>query len=243
MPIPSLRHDLRVAVAEAGWRLVNLDLTTGLDSGDVSYFDRVNGLIYALPAPSERLPIRSWKDVRPEDVSVVDPSGKTVKGALTEPTVELPMHLSIYAAREDVHAIVHSHAEDSQVFAAAGLDIPTCTIDTYTRIGFGSIVCGKFGVVASVELGQNMVEALGSQRKAALMSRHGAVALGEDLTDALFTATVIEKAARQALKIMSLGEKPEQLTLRHIFDEQTAHDIEQGRVHLDTQSVTIRRLA
>jgi ribulose-5-phosphate 4-epimerase/fuculose-1-phosphate aldolase len=239
----TIRQDLRIAVADAGWRLVDLGLTTGLDSGDVSYFDRGNDLIYALPAPSDRLPIRSWKDVRPEDVAVVTSKGEFISGSLTTPTVEFPMHLSVYHARSDVNAIVHSHAEDSQVFAAAELDIPTCTIDSYTRAGFGPIICGKFGVVASEQLGENTVAALGSHRKTALMARHGAIAVGEDLSDALFTGTVIEKAARQALKIISIGQIPQQLTLRHIFDEETANGIEEGRLILDTQTVTIQRLS
>ncbi|WP_441959973.1 class II aldolase/adducin family protein [Mycolicibacterium houstonense] len=239
----TIRHDYKVAVADGGWRMVDLGLTTGLDSGDITLFDRENDVIYALPAPSDRLPIRSWKDVRPEDVAVVDPEGNTLPGSLTEPTVELPMHLAIYAARPDVNAIVHTHAEDSQVFAAAERDIPTATIDSYTRVGFGPIRCGRFGVVASKALGDNMVEVLAGGSKAALMARHGAVALGPDLADALFTATVIEKAARQAMKVASLGATPEQLTLHHIFDGELARDIEAGRVHLDTQTVTIQRLA
>jgi L-fuculose-phosphate aldolase len=223
--------------------MVDLGLTTGLDSGDVTLFDREEGVIYALPSPSERLPIRSWKDVRPEDVAIVTTDGTVLRESMTEPTVELPMHLSIYQSRADANAIVHTHAEDSQVFAAAERDIPTATIDSYTRAGFGPIRCGAFGVVASVELGENMVAALGNQSKAALMARHGAVALGTDLADALFTATVIEKAARQAMKVIALGSEPEQLTLYHIFDEALARDIEDGRVHLDTQTVTVQRLA
>lgn len=238
-----IRHDYKVAVADGGWRMVDLGLTTGLDSGDITLFDRQNGVVYALPAPSDRLPIRSWKDVRPEDVAVVDPDGNTLPESLTEPTVELPMHLAIYAARPDANAIVHTHAEDSQVFAAAEKDIPTATIDSYTRVGFGPIRCGKFGVVASKELGDNMVAVLADGSKAALMARHGAVALGPDLADALFTATVIEKAARQAMKVAALGVTPEQLSLYHIFDQDLARDIEEGRVHLDTQTVTIQRLA
>jgi len=237
-----IRHDLQEAVAQAGWRLVELGLTTGLDSGDVSLFDRSNGLIYALPAPSDRLPIRTWTDVRAEDIAVVTENGEILASSMTEPTVELPMHLSIYKARTDINCIVHSHAEDSQVFAASQSDIPTCTIDTFTRAGFGPIICGEFGVVASEELGLNMVKALGKTRKTALMARHGAVAIGNDLFDALFTATVIEKAARQALKIISLGLIPEQLTLRHIFDEESVSGIENGSIVLDTQTVTIQRL-
>jgi ribulose-5-phosphate 4-epimerase/fuculose-1-phosphate aldolase len=238
-----IRSDLRSAVARAGWRLVDLKLSTGLDSGDCSLFDRENGLIYSLPAPSDRLPIRSWKDVRPEDVAVTDAAGVRIEGSMTEPTVELPMHMSIYAARPEVNAIVHSHAEDSQVFAALERDIPTYTIDSYTRAGFGAIRCGAFGVVASTELGDNMVEALGEHGKTALLARHGAVAVGEDLDDALFTATVIEKAARQAQRILAIGEPPTQLTLHHIFDNELADAILAGEVQLDTQTVTVQRLA
>jgi L-fuculose-phosphate aldolase len=222
--------------------MCDLNLTTGLDSGDASVFDRQAGLIYALPAPSERLPIRSWRDVRPEDVAVITAEGEIVEGSLTEPTVEIPMHLSIYRARPEINAIIHSHAEDSQVFAALEEAIPTCTIDSYTRVGFGPIECGKFGTVASEELGRNMVNALGETGKAALMARHGAVALGTDLADALFTATVIEKAARQAMRILSCGRIPEQLTLFHIFEDAVANDILAGRVRLDTQTVTVQQL-
>jgi hypothetical protein len=68
------------------------------------------------------------------------------------------------------------------------------------------------------------------------------VAFGVDLADTRFTCTVIEKAVRQAYKIASLGATPEQLTLHHIFDRETADDIAAGRVHLDTQTVTIQRL-
>jgi L-fuculose-phosphate aldolase len=238
-----IRDEYRVAVVDGAWRMVDLGLTTGLDSGDITVFDRENGLIYALPSPSARLPIRTWKDVRYEDIAIVDEHGNLQPESMTDPTVELPMHLSIYRARPEVNAIVHTHAEDSQVFAAAERDIPTATIDSYTRAGFGPIRCGKFGIVASVELGDNMVTALGAQSKAALMSRHGAVALGVDLADALFTATVIEKAARQAMKVIALGHKPEQLTLYHILDREMAGDIEAGRVHLNTQTVTVQQLA
>jgi ribulose-5-phosphate 4-epimerase/fuculose-1-phosphate aldolase len=187
-------------------------------------------------------PSESWRDVRAEEIALVDPSGHLLAESFTEPTVELPMHLSFYRARSDVSAIVHSHAEDSQVFAAAERDIPTCTIDAYTRLGFGPVRCGAFGVVASEELGLRTVAALGETAKAALMARHGAVAVGVDLADALFTATVLEKAARQALRLLVAGIQPPRLTLSDIFGEATARGIQDGTIVLDTQTVTVQRL-
>jgi ribulose-5-phosphate 4-epimerase/fuculose-1-phosphate aldolase len=162
-----------------------------------------------LPAPSEQLRIRSWKEVRPEDVAVITLDGERVAGSLTNPSVELPMHLSAHVARDDVNVIVHSHAEDSQIYAAIEQGIPTCTIDSYTRAGFGPIKCGKFGAVASKERDENTVEVLSKNCEAALMAEHGAIVVGSDMDDALFTAAVIEKAARQALQKRSLNRVPD----------------------------------
>jgi L-fuculose-phosphate aldolase len=66
--------------------------------------------------------------------------------------------------------------------------------------------------------------------------------VSEELEDALFTAIVIEKAAIRAMKIISTGGVPEQLTLSHIFDEETARNIEEERVILHTQTVSVQRL-
>src|SRR5690625_4274210 len=152
---------IRDKLVEIGHRLVDLQLSTGLDSGDASYFDRASNVVYSLPGPSDRLPIRSWRDIRREDIATTDSDGVLHTDSNHEPTVELPMHLAIYKARSDINAIVHSHAVDSQIFAAMSKDIPTATIDSYTRVGFGPIRCGEFGVVGTEQLGRNMVYALG----------------------------------------------------------------------------------
>jgi hypothetical protein len=85
-----VRQDLRVAVAYAAWRMCDLNLTTALDSGDASFFDRAAGMIHALPGLSDRSPKRTWRDVRPEDVSIDNVDGTQVAGSLTDPTEELP---------------------------------------------------------------------------------------------------------------------------------------------------------
>lgn len=87
-----------------------------------------------------------------------------------------------------------------------------------------------------------MVVGLGDTRKTALMARHGAVPVSEEPEDALFTAIVIEKAAIRAMKIISTGGVPEQLTLSDIFDEETARNIAEERVILHTQTVSVQRL-
>lgn len=237
--MPGIDQDLKRRLAEAAAEMVEQSLTTGLDAGDISVYVRDEGLIYALPQPCDRLRIRSWKDIRPEDVAVIDPAGQVVEGSHTQPTVEIPMHLRIYEARPEVCALVHSHGEWSQVFAATGRDIPTCTIDTFAHCGFGPIRCGKFGLVGSEELAVNMVEALGSTGMAALMACHGAASLGSDLDEAMHVARTVERAARQAIFAYQIGE-PQQLTLAHVIaDEELAARVARGEVRLNTQTLQI----
>lgn len=233
----SLNYELRRRIAEAATQMCEQSLTTGLDAGDISVFDRDAGLIYALPRPCAQLPIRSWRDIRPEDVAVITPDGKVVQDSYQTPTVEIPMHLRLYEARPDTNAIVHSHGEWSQVFAAAGKDIPTATIDTYTHCGFAPIRCGKFGMVGSEELAVAMVEAVGVSAKAALMECHGAVALGYDLENSMLVARVIERAARQALFAYLIG-GPQQLGLDHVIsDRDLATRITSGEARLHTEDL------
>ena len=66
----------------------------------------------------------------------------------------------------------------------------------------------------------------------------------EQLLRATFPPGSVTGAPKvQAMKVIALGHEPEQLTLYHIFDRETAGDIEAGRVHLDTQTVTVQQLA
>jgi L-fuculose-phosphate aldolase len=50
----------------------------------------------------------TYDALRPEDISLVTADGELVEGRA--PSVELPMHLAVLAARPDVGAIVHTHS-------------------------------------------------------------------------------------------------------------------------------------
>jgi L-fuculose-phosphate aldolase len=50
----------------------------------------------------------AYDTLQPEDVCVVTAGGELVEGPA--PSVELPMHLAVYAARHEVGAVVHTHS-------------------------------------------------------------------------------------------------------------------------------------
>ena len=200
----TVKPALMEEVARSAHTFWEKKLTPGMDSGDTSLRDSETGLIYILPQPSARQPIRGWNTITSADVAVIDQQGNIVGPPENLPTVEAPMHLRIYEARPDVNAIVHSHGVWSQIFAAVRQDIPCLTIDAFHFL-MGEVKCAEFGRVGSETLAQNIIEALGNDRRAALMAGHGAVCTGPDFYEAFLVAEVLETTAKQALFAKLIG--------------------------------------
>lgn len=200
-----IKAALMEEVAQSAHTFWDKKLTPGMDSGDTSLRDPETELIYILPQPSERQPIRGWNTITSADISVIDMRGNVVGPPENLPTVEAPMHLAIYEARPDVNAIVHSHGIWSQIFAAVRQDIPCLTIDAYHFL-LGEVKCAEFGRVGSETLAQNIIEALGSERRAALLAGHGAACVGPDFYEAFLAAEVLETTAKQAIFAKLIGQ-------------------------------------
>jgi len=113
-----------------------------------------------------------YETLRPEDVCLVTADGELVEGP--QPSVELPMHLAVYAARRDVGAVVHTHSPRATAS-------PPCPV--------------AVGVSGSAALGDAVVAAAGSGH-AIVMRNHGPVCFGADLAEALARAFELEARAR-----------------------------------------------
>jgi L-fuculose-phosphate aldolase len=114
----------------------------------------------------------AYDTLRPEDVALVEPDGTLVEGPA--PSVELPMHLAVLAARPDVGAVVHTHSPH----ATARPAVPVAE--------------GRSG---TAELGSAVVAALGGS-DAVVIRAHGPVCVGRDLATALACAIELEQVAR-----------------------------------------------
>jgi len=114
----------------------------------------------------------AYDSLRPGDVALVEPDGTLVEGSA--PSVELPMHLAVLAARPDVGAVVHTHSRH----ATARPAVPVAE--------------GRSG---TFELGSAVAAALG-EGDAVVIRAHGPVCVGRDLPAALARAIELEEAAR-----------------------------------------------
>ena len=99
------------------------------------------------------------------------------------PSSEWRVHAAIYAARPDVHAIVHTHSPAATRWAHGKRDLsPAIRTAVWAETG-------------TVELGEHAVAALGD-RRAVLLARHGVVGVGASLEEALAICEDVEKLAR-----------------------------------------------
>ncbi|WP_141585218.1 class II aldolase/adducin family protein [Actinomadura sp. WMMA1423] len=140
------------------------------------------------------------EEITPDRVVLIDRDGTRLDGD-GRVHLEYPVHTEIMAARPDVGAVVHSHAESAVAFAATGLPLHPVghegtlfwppDIARFTATG---------DLIRDRALGGAVAEAIGD-RNALLLHRHGLVTTGPDVPTAVMTAIFLEKACRLQLQV------------------------------------------
>jgi L-ribulose-5-phosphate 4-epimerase len=109
--------ELRQEVLEANLELVRSKLVV-FTFGNASGFDRASGIAVIKPSGV------AYEKLRPEDLVVMtDLDGNIVEGNL-RPSSDLPTHLALYRAFDDVNGVVHTHSRYATAWAQANRHIP-----------------------------------------------------------------------------------------------------------------------
>jgi L-fuculose-phosphate aldolase len=145
----------------------------------------------------------SYQRISPEDMVVVDLSGEVVEGRW-KPSTEVPLHIGIYKAREDVCAIVHTHPLFSSVLAVLREDIPPILEDMVMLLG-ERVDVAEYALPGTKELAENAVKALGDGN-AVLLANHGSLCVGPDMERALTSCEVLEKSAQVYIYSKMVGQ-------------------------------------
>ncbi len=136
-----------------------------------------------------------------EDLVFVDDAQSTT--GTHRPSSEWRFHFSIYAARADAGAIVHTHSPHATALACQHLDIPS--FHYMVAVAGGSdIRCAPYATFGTQELADYALAAL-ENRRACLLAHHGVIACGADLECALALAVEVENLARTYLAVRALG--------------------------------------
>lgn len=185
----------RRAVHEAAVRMYREKMVVG-SAGNVSC--RVPETAYYAITPTSK----NYETMTPEDVVVIDGERDLIVGE-RGPSFEADVHLAVYKARPDAHAIFHTHSLYSTICAVAGEDVPPLVEEVVVYVG-GPIKVADYGVSGSDELADAVVRAL-EDRAAVLMRNHGLLAVGKDLERAFRVAQLVERAAQVYVFARLLG--------------------------------------
>lgn len=131
--------------------------------------------------------------LRAASLVTVAPDGRKLAGKLGASS-ELPMHVAIYAARPDVHAVVHAHPRAATAFALGGPGLPVGALAELDLV-IGPVPVVPYARPGSEALARAVVAAL-RKGNAVLLANHGAVTVGPTLQSAIQRMESLEQFAQ-----------------------------------------------
>ncbi|MDB5416293.1 MAG: hypothetical protein JWR10_4628 [Rubritepida sp.] len=134
----------------------------------------------------------------------------TVLDGTRRPSSEWRLHASIYAARPEAKALVHTHSPRATALSCARLGLPAFHY-MIALAGGDDIACSGYATFGTQELAEAAVAAMRG-RRACLLANHGVVAIGSSLAAAETLAREVENLAGEYLDLLQAGLKPVLLT-------------------------------
>lgn len=185
----------REQIVEYGKKLVTTGLTKGT-GGNLSIYNREKGLMAISPSGID------YFKIKPEDVVVLTVEGEKVEGDKT-PSSELEMHRLLYAGRDDIDAVIHTHTMYATTLSCLNWELPA----VHYLVAFAGldVRCAKYATYGTRELAENAFEAM-KDRKAVLLANHGLLAGAKDLLNAFNITEEIEYCAELYYRTKCIGE-------------------------------------
>ena len=203
---------LKQQVCQANLDLVSHGLVT-LTWGNVSGIsdDRRHVVIKPSGVPYDQM--------RPEQMVVVDRTGRVVEGQL-RPSSDTPTHILLYDQFATIGGIAHTHSRFATIFAQARMDIP-CFGTTHADHFFGPVPVTRplteqeLDEAYEANTGRVIVERFAdldaTAMPAVLVAGHAPFAWGKDVAESVKNAVALEAVAEMALGVLAL--RPEGVTL------------------------------
>lgn len=136
--------------------------------------------------------------LKKEDFAVIDLNGE-VQGD-KKPSKEFPLHLSLYQAKEQTGAVIHTHSFYSTIWSCLAHENENDCIPSYTP--YLKMKLGTVGLIPYAKPGtEELFKAFRERIKDSdgyLLRNHGPVAGGKDLMDAFYILEELEESAKVA---------------------------------------------
>lgn len=135
-----------------------------------------------------------------DDIVVLDTDGNKLSGRDgVRPSTETGLHLEIYRKRNNkrINAVIHAHPPYSTAFAVAGKAIETKAYPELIIL-FGSVPVIEYGTPSTAEIYKGVADVI-CRSDVFLLSNHGIVSTGSDLTDVFYKLESVECMAKVLL--------------------------------------------
>ena len=146
-----------------------------------------------------------------EDIVELDLDGQPLRDDKRTLYLERFIHAAIFAARPEIMAVVHAHAEDTLPFGIADATKLRPVIHSGSFIGSAVPVwdiADNFGdtnlLVTNIEQGRDLAKCLGGNN-VALMRGHGFAAAGRSLIEVVRMSVYLPRNARALIRAKQLG--------------------------------------
>lgn len=150
-----------------------------------------------------------YEQLGPSDVPVLTLAGEVVEGAL-RPSVDTSALLHIYREMPEVQAVIHTHQPYATALGLSMNELPCC-VTTMANAVKGPVRVASYTSAATEEMGVQAVANL-EGRLAVVLRKHGVIAVGSTLKQALYACVYLEEAAKTYAVARSLGETVDILT-------------------------------
>jgi len=187
-------------ILETALKLIDCDLIK-LSAGNVSIRKGNNVII----TPSGM----DYKNLNADDMVVIDLEGNKIEGK-NMPSLDSVGLLYIYNNMPEIGAAIHTHQPYSTALSLIADKLPAILTTLVNAVGSKVVYVTPFAPAGKLETGIVTVNNLKGSR-AVILRQHGVMAVGNDLTEALYAAVYLEEAAKAYLAVKPLGE-PRTLT-------------------------------
>jgi L-ribulose-5-phosphate 4-epimerase len=203
-----LLQDLRQEVLEANLELGRRGLVL-YTFGNVSGISRGDGLVVIKPSGVP------YEEMKPEDLVVTALNGKIVEGNL-KPSSDLPTHIVLYNACNEIGGVAHTHSEYATAWAQARKPIP-CFGTTHADYFHGPVpvtpIMQDDEIAREYEknTGHAIVRAFDGldygSTPAVLVANHGPFTWGAGPAAAAHNAVILESLARMAFFTITINQE------------------------------------
>ncbi len=136
--------------------------------------------------------------LQPEELLIVDLEGRVLGGRRDlKPTSEWPMHLEVYRRRPDVGAVAHAHPAGAVALTLAGIRLDEPVLPEAVLL-LGSVPTTAYATPSTPE-NREAIAGLIGEHDVILLARHGALAVGRTVEEAVMRMEVLEHTAKTLL--------------------------------------------